>query len=230
MRLAQEGASNSFKNAPVSLPAFVFMLEGMMAHAPASGITTSHAMMWCFALMTWCRLVRRASTATVTLEHLSHTPGSDHFKLCIPLHETLQLGESGSDWNIDSASMFSNPHEPAMNVHLALAVHHFAYPPSPEPGSSIWGVKTPDTAFSKHLAAILDSLSQDAGFIKLLGDTSIDFVASHSIRKSVITYLTSMCDGADFIAILNRAGFALPKGGVNEYMKGVPGQDPVAAR
>ena len=49
-------------------------------------------------------------------------------------------------------------------------------------------------------------------------------------RAGVITYLTQMVDGADFVAIMLRAGFSLAAGSIKEYVCGSPGQDAVAGR
>ena len=48
--------------------------------------------------------------------------------------------------------------------------------------------------------------------------------------SGVITFLTQMVDGADFVAIMLRAGFSLAAGSIKEYVCGAPGQDAVAGR
>ena len=101
----------------------------------------------------------------------------------MPTQKACQNGDVDSELGVETSSVYSNPLQPALSVMLALAVYHFSYPPSDVPTDSIWGFSAPEDVFGNKLKALLAVLETRADFLRHIGATSVDQIASHSLRK-----------------------------------------------
>lgn len=135
-----------------------------------------------------------------------YTHNQDYFSFIIPAHKGQQelKGDDGSDLSaeLDNSAMYSNPHLPELNCLLALGIWIFTYPP--QPGGKVFGFGDAGKVFGDLLPATLDRLKDLEGFFETIGAESFQ---AHSIRKGVITYLTSLADGPDMMVRLRTPAF-----------------------
>ena len=183
------GIINAFKDQPLPMPGLLCLIMYAISLGPEVGgplMMKTAAMFWPFALITWARMTRRSSTAAFKLGHLFQEPGKDHFRAVMPTQKACQNGDNDSQLDVETSSLYSNPLQPALSVTLALAVYHFAYPPSPVPTDNIWGFSCPDAVFGGKLTELMAVLGEREDFLEFIGAASADQIASHSLRKGKI--------------------------------------------
>lgn len=173
-----------------------------------------------FLILCWTLIARCHSVGSLMYNHISWN--NDSMVIVFPTHKGDQNGETSLPKHV-----YANPLEPSLCPILSFAIYIFCY------GFHRKGSKTQvfdgdslsESRFSKWLKSF--GVENEADFVSM--GLAIVMIGTHSFRKGVASYLSSMCGGPSAVAIYLRAGWSL--GPVqSRYILEAEGSDQVCGR
>lgn len=155
---------------------------------------------WIFLVLAWNLIARCISVSSLMLEHI--TWEEDSMVVIFPTHKGDKEGK-----NCTPKHVYANPKDPVICPIFALAVYVFTMGLRREgsKGLLFYDVDGTENRFSKWLKETCRLL---AASLLLLGIFIIQ-VGTHSFRKGVATFLSSIVGGPTAISIYLRAGWSL---------------------
>lgn len=153
-----------------------------------------------FVLLCWNLVARSVSVSSLMYDHISWD--ADSMVIVFPTHKGDKEGNTCSPKHV-----FANPTEPEICPVLWLAVHVFCsgFRRTDSSKCVFGGADAVEGRFSKWLKAVCTTCQAALMAMGLM----IMWIGSHSFRKGVATFLSSMCGGPGPIAIYLRAGWSL---------------------
>jgi len=173
-----------------------------------------------YLIWQWNLMARTVSIATCRYEHI--TWNRDSLVVHIPRHK----GDTEAAHSYPK-HVYANPYNPLICPVLALALHIACTSyRTEESQSGVFAGGSIDSKFSKWLLAVLEQLT-DLELIQL--GVPVEDVGTHSVRKGVASFASSIVGGATMIAVFLRLGWGI--GNVQQrYIFQGEGSDQVLGR
>lgn len=152
-----------------------------------------------YLLLQWNLMARTVSISTIKYHHICWD--GDCLTVVLPRHKGDQEGKNASPKHV-----YANPLEPQLCPVLALAIHMFCGGFHDNDYQNVFHGSSVESKFGTWLDKILGNLDEQQ--LMTLG-LPVKDVGTHSIRKGIATFLTSVPGGPSIISIFLRLGWSL---------------------
>ena len=207
---------------------FTKLIRKMIGYKPVEG---ARSVNWISGVFGWCSaLIQRnacSRSELVDAAHLTHFHWvGDHMVSTVCKHKKDQDGSGIGKMK----AIYANPLNPELCCILALGVFMISRSKSRDSGvqkTKLFEGKAQHTRYGDVIKAALKEFS-DEEILQVFGTTA-ENLATHSIRKFIIDYLTSIIDGPNVCAVYIRAGWSLGNT-QDRYILGGLGEDNLIGR
>ena len=174
---------------------------------------------WCSALLQKSNCARSEILDAAHLTHFKWV--GDHLEGTICKHKKDQDGSGIGK----TKAIYANPFNPKLCCILALGIYMISKSRTPDPvaiKTKLFEGHAQNVRFADFIKVCLDEFSEEE-VLQIFG-TSVENLATHSIRKYILDYLTSVLDGPNVCAVYIRAGWSLGNT-QDRYIMGGLGED-----
>ena len=186
----------------------------------SKAFTSSKLYAHLYLLMQWNTMSRSVSVASL-MYHWFWWEG-DSLVVGIPRHKGDQEGK-----NAIPRHLYANPIHPMLCPVLSLAIHTLSHSFHSDEDQRIFTHKSVQDDFSKWLHETIKAFTDEES---LLLAQDISLIGTHSIRKGVASYISSLPGTASVIAIFLRLGWSLGNVANRYLFEGEGGQDQLLGR